>query len=80
MLSVRIHPEIYQRLGLQFFADEENLNLLSEKDVRVLATNDVGRRFLFGSQRLLGLKSNTLVSRKKRQCALDCIGPIKARG
>lgn len=64
-LPQSLYRPLYRMLGFGFFAEEANLNLVSERDVVGMVTGVSGWQFAMRSQRLLGFKSNILLLGKR---------------
>ena len=60
-LPKRRHQAVLRRLGLEFWAQTENLNLLTTRDLRALFPDESGARFT--GHKLLGLTSNLITIR-----------------
>jgi hypothetical protein len=60
-LPKNLHRKLLNKINLNFFAKEENLNLMSENDLRkILKTQNI-KDYKFFYIRLLGFKSNFIV-------------------
>jgi SAM-dependent methyltransferase len=66
-LPPRLFRQLLRAIGREFFAREENLNLLSASDVRRMA-GDIGLEFELRGVRLLGLTSNLLLIVRSIPC------------
>lgn len=60
-LPPRLYRRIYRMIGLSFFAEEANLNLLDAGDIRAMTAAHLGWRFGHAHGRLLGLASNLIL-------------------
>jgi len=63
------YRQLLRRLGLDFFADESNLNLLSKSTLSAAARKAGITPFCIHFARLLGLSSNLILVAKKRETA-----------
>jgi hypothetical protein len=66
-LPTPAYRAVYRRLGFEFFASEEHLNLLTETELRALAP--VSSEFEVLRHRFLGLTSNLLFVSPRREAA-----------
>jgi Methyltransferase domain len=64
-LPPELHRAVLRRLGFDFFADQENLNLLGRADLLALVPRDVSARV--EAHRFLGLSSNLLLILERRE-------------
>ena len=60
-LPTRVYRAIYQTLGYGFFAEQANLNLMTQANLNCATAGLIGWRFQVDSARLLGLKSNLIL-------------------
>tara|TARA_B110000914_G_C15336748_1_gene387308 strand:+ start:103 stop:771 length:669 start_codon:yes stop_codon:yes gene_type:complete len=60
-LPKKIHRKLLNMLNLNFFAKEDNLNLMSENDLKKALTNQNIKKYKIFHIRLFGFKSNFLV-------------------
>jgi hypothetical protein len=60
-LPTRVYRVIYQTLGYGFFAEQANLNLMTQANLNCATAGLTGWRFRVDSARLLGLKSNLIL-------------------
>ena len=60
-LPKKIHRKLLNMLNLSFFAKEDNLNLMSENDLKKALTNQNIKKYKIFHIRLFGFKSNFLV-------------------
>ncbi|MDB2515221.1 hypothetical protein N9X11_02320 [Candidatus Pelagibacter bacterium] len=60
-LPKKIHRKLLNILSLKFFAKEDNLNLMSESDLKLSLNNDNIKNYKILYIRLFGFKSNFLV-------------------
>jgi ubiquinone/menaquinone biosynthesis C-methylase UbiE len=65
-LPHRVYRALYRRLGLGFFADEANLNLLTMRELKAMATVHPEWRFTWRTGRLLGWPSNLILFAERR--------------
>jgi ubiquinone/menaquinone biosynthesis C-methylase UbiE len=56
-----VYRPIYRAIGLAFFADEANLNLMTKNDLLTIARRHTEWRFAMRFGRLLGLNSNLIL-------------------
>lgn len=61
-----LHRPMFRTLGLEFFAAEENLNLLSIADIRRLTEAHPDWKFRFRTYKLFGWPSNILMIAERR--------------
>jgi len=61
-LPAKIYRRILRILGKSFFASEDNLNLLSKRDIAVMMKGIKGVRYTIDTIRFLGFKSNILLT------------------
>jgi hypothetical protein len=76
-LPTLVYRALYRQLGYGFFADENNLNLMTGKILRRCTARFTGWEFCVESMRLMGLKSNLILlarrSRDTHQPKIDVI-------
>jgi len=60
-LPTPVYRAIYRAIGLQFFAQEENLNLMTRRNLLTIARAHPNWRFVVRFGRLLGLNSNLIL-------------------
>jgi hypothetical protein len=61
-----------RRLGFAALAEEKNLNLMTERELRLAAGGVAGWRFRFAAARLLGWKSNLVLVGHRRAADAVC--------
>ena len=66
-LPKRVHRKILNKIGLSFFAKEENLNLLSEKDFKLIMKNLDQYNFRIKNIKFFFIKSNLILIGKKSE-------------
>ena len=64
-LPKNIHRKILSLIGLKFYSKEENLNLLSQTDLKNLLNNFSNIEYEIRYINLIGFKSNCLIFGKK---------------
>jgi hypothetical protein len=67
-LPVSLYRKLLMALGLEFFADENNLNLMSKRSLTRIAKAAGVERFDIQSVSLLGLPTNLLLIARKPAC------------
>lgn len=65
-LPHRVYRRLYRALGLAFFAEESNLNLLTMREIKAMATAHPGWRFTYKRGWLLGWPSNLILFAERR--------------
>jgi len=64
-MPTRLYRAIYRAMGYDFFADEANLNLMTQSGLHRATAGIAGWQFRVDSARLLGLKSNLILMARR---------------